>query len=261
MAWKDGPACGFWTRECVRTYLRNDTADAEMIRSIRRGPKNVFKDKVFGPCFGCGKRPRGGEAYLRGSEGLKCPASMQNHRAHLKEKPRYPKPSVSPSRLEPKSPPLIRTTRLLGAQVFPPDGERFFPEVLKGELGSCAVVAVADNMLGKKRGPEIDAHDTAIDRRAPYDGYACNADSHAHHPLYGGSNNASVYQVFRYNGPIKAYARDLGTKGDVYYWKMRRDEKQYGQEGQRANKFYMCVCLSENVTHLILFTLQSLFRL
>jgi hypothetical protein len=25
----------------------------------------------------------------------------------------------------------------------------------------------------------------------------------------------------------------------VYYWKQRRDEKQYGVEGQRANKFYM----------------------
>ena len=45
-------------------------------------------------------------------------------------------------------------------------------------LGSCALVAVADSMLGKKRGPEIDAHDT----------------------------------VFRYNGPIKAYKADIGTK-------------------------------------------------
>uniref|UniRef100_A0A7S0N8T3 Peptidase C1A papain C-terminal domain-containing protein n=1 Tax=Pyramimonas obovata TaxID=1411642 RepID=A0A7S0N8T3_9CHLO len=133
-AWREGPACGFWTRECVRRYRTNATADAEWVGRIRRGPRNVFKDKTF-----------------------------------------------------------------------PPDGENFFPEVSKGELGSCAVVAVADNMLGKRRGPEIDAHDT----------------------------------VFRYNGPIKAYSRDIGSKGDVYYWKQRRDEKQYGQEGQRANKFYM----------------------
>jgi hypothetical protein len=38
---------------------------------------------------------------------------------------------------------------------------------------------------------------------------------------------------------MKAYARDVGTKGDIFYWKQRRDEKQYGVEGQRANKFYM----------------------
>jgi hypothetical protein len=63
-------------------------------------------------------------------------------------------------------------------QAFPPDGEQFFPEVGRGELGACAVVAVADNLLGKKRGPEIDAHDTVI----------------------------------RYNGPMKAYTRDVGSK-------------------------------------------------
>ena len=39
--------------------------------------------------------------------------------------------------------------------------------------------------------------------------------------------------------PLEAYASDVGTKGDVFYWKQRRDEKQYGVEGQTANKFYM----------------------
>lgn len=34
-------------------------------------------------------------------------------------------------------------------------------------------------------------------------------------------------------------SRDIGKKGDVFYWKQRRDEKQYGVEGQRANKYYM----------------------
>ena len=85
------------------------------------------------------------------------------------------------------------------------DGSLVFPDLKRGELGTCALVAVADNMLGKGRGPEIDNHDT----------------------------------VFRYNGPLKAYKKDVGVKGDVYYWKQRRDEKQYGVEGQKANKYYM----------------------
>jgi len=85
------------------------------------------------------------------------------------------------------------------------DGSLVFPDLKRGELGTCALVAVADNMLGKGRGPEIDNHDT----------------------------------VFRYNGPLKAYKKDIGVKGDVYYWKQRRDEKQYGVEGQKANKYYM----------------------
>mmetsp|Transcript_11871 Transcript_11871/g.16087 ORF Transcript_11871/g.16087 Transcript_11871/m.16087 type:complete len:513 (-) Transcript_11871:66-1604(-) len=133
--WRDGPACGFWTYQCVLSYRRNQTKeDKDLVAKARRGPQVVF-----------------------------------------------------PGRL------------------WPEGGERHFPSLERGALGSCAVVAVSDRMLGKKRGPEIDSHDT----------------------------------VFRYNGPIKAYSRDIGSKGDVYYWKQRRDEKQYGVEGQRANKFYM----------------------
>jgi hypothetical protein len=85
------------------------------------------------------------------------------------------------------------------------DGSTVFPDLKRGELGTCALVAVADNMLGQGRGPQIDNHDT----------------------------------VFRYNGPLKAYKKDIGVKGDVYYWKQRRDEQQYGVEGQKANKYYM----------------------
>lgn len=92
-----------------------------------------------------------------------------------------------------------------GLKLEDPEVIATFPDEQPGGLGSCAVVAVADNMLGKARGVEIDEHDT----------------------------------VFRYNGPMKAYARDVGTKGDVYYWKQRRDERQYGVEGQAANKYYM----------------------
>ena len=38
---------------------------------------------------------------------------------------------------------------------------------------------------------------------------------------------------------VLAYSRDIGTRGDVFYWKQRRDEKQYGVEGQKATKYYM----------------------
>mmetsp|Transcript_5733 Transcript_5733/g.14731 ORF Transcript_5733/g.14731 Transcript_5733/m.14731 type:complete len:504 (-) Transcript_5733:107-1618(-) len=80
-----------------------------------------------------------------------------------------------------------------------------FPDLQPGELGSCAVVAVGDNMLKQGRGAEIDAHDT----------------------------------VFRYNSPIKAYVADVGSQSDVLYWKLRKNEKLYGQEGQEASRFYM----------------------
>ena len=94
---------------------------------------------------------------------------------------------------------------LFPGRKLPENAAEVFPDLEKGALGACALVAVADGMLGKKRGPEIDAHDT----------------------------------IFRYNGPIKDYARDVGTRGDVFYWKQRRDEKQYGVEGQKATRFYM----------------------
>ncbi|XRB22380.1 glycosyltransferase family 29 protein [Pseudoscourfieldia marina] len=86
-----------------------------------------------------------------------------------------------------------------------PLDESFFPSLAPGSLGSCAVVGAADTVLGKKRGEEIDDHDT----------------------------------VFRYNGPIKGYERDIGKKSDVMYWKVRNQEKQYGQEGQKARIVYM----------------------
>jgi hypothetical protein len=43
-----------------------------------------------------------------------------------------------------------------------PEGHvlELFPDLNKGVFGSCAVVAVSHNLLGKGRGPEIDAHDT-----------------------------------------------------------------------------------------------------
>lgn len=101
------------------------------------------------------------------------------------------------------------------AEIFPkrkvPDGmsesdiAALLPDIGPGDLGACALVAVGDNMLRKGRGPEIDAHDTVI----------------------------------RYNGPVKAYARDIGTKSDILYWKQRRNEAQYGVEGQKANTYYM----------------------
>ena len=58
---------------------------------------------------------------------------------------------------------------LFPGKKLPENAADVFPDLKRGDLGSCALVAVADSMLGKKRGPEIDAHDT----------------------------------VFRYNGPIK----------------------------------------------------------
>lgn len=94
---------------------------------------------------------------------------------------------------------------LFAGRKMPENAHELFPDLQKGSLGSCALVAVADGMLGKKRGPEIDAHDT----------------------------------VFRYNGPMKGYTRDIGTRGDVFYWKQRRNEQQYGVEGQKATLFYM----------------------
>jgi len=73
-----------------------------------------------------------------------------------------------------------------------------FPDLKPGSLGSCAVVAVGDNMLHQGRGWQIDAHDT----------------------------------VWRYNSPMNNFKRDIGKKSDVIYWKMRKDEKDYGQEDQ-----------------------------
>lgn len=39
---------------------------------------------------------------------------------------------------------------------------QLFPDLKEGVFGSCAVVAVSHNLLGKGRGPEIDAHDTVL---------------------------------------------------------------------------------------------------
>lgn len=39
---------------------------------------------------------------------------------------------------------------------------QLFPDLKEGVFGSCAVVAVSHNLLGKGRGPEIDAHDTVF---------------------------------------------------------------------------------------------------
>jgi len=80
-----------------------------------------------------------------------------------------------------------------------------FPDLKPGSLGSCAVVAVGDNMLHQGRGWQIDAHDT----------------------------------VWRYNSPMNNFKRDIGKKSDVIYWKMRKDEKDYGQEDQTAGSYYM----------------------
>jgi len=88
---------------------------------------------------------------------------------------------------------------------LPKNFVNLFPDLKPGDLGSCAVVAVGDNMLRQKRGPEIDSHDT----------------------------------VWRYNAPYKRFKMDVGRKADVMYWKMRKDEADYGQEGQSASKFYM----------------------
>jgi len=50
---------------------------------------------------------------------------------------------------------------LFPGKKLPENAADVFPDLKRGDLGSCALVAVADSMLGKKRGPEIDAHDTA----------------------------------------------------------------------------------------------------
>mmetsp|Transcript_16289 Transcript_16289/g.51181 ORF Transcript_16289/g.51181 Transcript_16289/m.51181 type:complete len:234 (+) Transcript_16289:315-1016(+) len=88
---------------------------------------------------------------------------------------------------------------------LPGDFAKKFPDIKHGGLGTCAVVAVGDNVLGKGRGADIDAHDT----------------------------------VFRYNAPIKKFTKDVGARADIYYWKVRKDEKDYGVEGQKASRFYM----------------------
>eukprot|EP00898_Chlorokybus_atmophyticus_P003044 jgi/Chlat1/3740/Chrsp259S08833 len=86
-----------------------------------------------------------------------------------------------------------------------------FPDLQPGAFGTCAIVAVGDNMLHQQRGPEIDSHDT----------------------------------VFRYNSPMARYSDDIGIKSDIVYWKVRNDEVQYGQENQRATKFYMFKSMSK----------------
>mmetsp|Transcript_7189 Transcript_7189/g.18457 ORF Transcript_7189/g.18457 Transcript_7189/m.18457 type:complete len:483 (-) Transcript_7189:19-1467(-) len=108
----------------------------------------------------------------------------------------------------PADPALDPLKKLFAKGTFPQDNKELlarFPDLEPGELGSCAVVAVGDNVIKKGRGAEIDAHDT----------------------------------VFRYNSPMKAFKKDVGGKSDVMYWKMRSNEKDYGQEGQRASRFYM----------------------
>ena len=78
-----------------------------------------------------------------------------------------------------------------------------FPDLPAWSLGSCALVAVGDNLLRAKHGKAIDAHDTVI----------------------------------RYNAPVKAYAQHVGRRSTVVYWKVRNNEKQYGQEGDLGAKF------------------------
>jgi hypothetical protein len=41
---------------------------------------------------------------------------------------------------------------LLPGKVLPENAADVFPDLQKGALGACALVAVADSMLGKKRG-------------------------------------------------------------------------------------------------------------
>eukprot|EP00899_Mesostigma_viride_P016206 jgi/Mesvir1/24587/Mv21909-RA.1 len=79
-----------------------------------------------------------------------------------------------------------------------------FPDLAPGDFGSCAVVAVGINLLHARRGREIDAHDTVI----------------------------------RYNSPIGGYEGDVGARVDVFYWKLRSEEKEYGREKIRPSRFY-----------------------
>ena len=97
--------------------------------------------------------------------------------------------------------------RLFVGNKVPPEEKwrNFFPDVKAKGFGTCAVVAVGSNLLKSERGEEIDAHDTVI----------------------------------RYNSPLKKYEKSIGRKSDIMYWKIRGDEKEYGQEGQKASKFYM----------------------
>jgi len=86
------------------------------------------------------------------------------------------------------------------------ESQGVFPSLKAGSLGTCAVVAVGDNLLQPPgRGAEIDAHDT----------------------------------VWRYNSPIKKWGAQVGRRSDILYWKVRKDEKDYGVEGQRASRFVM----------------------
>ena len=85
------------------------------------------------------------------------------------------------------------------------DWDKWFPDLKPGAFGTCAVVAVGDVLLTAKRGSEIDAHDTVI----------------------------------RYNAPLKRYKAAVGSKSDVIYWKVRGEEKEYGQEGQKPSRYVM----------------------
>ena len=42
-----------------------------------------------------------------------------------------------------------------------------FPDLKPGDFGTCAVVAVGENVLHRRRGPEIDAHDTVFRYNSP----------------------------------------------------------------------------------------------
>ena len=97
--------------------------------------------------------------------------------------------------------------RLFVGNKVPPEEKwkEYFADIKPFGLGTCAVVAVGSNLLKSNRGKEIDAHDTVI----------------------------------RYNSPMKKYEKSVGKKSDVIYWKIRGDEKEYGQEGQKASKYYM----------------------
>jgi hypothetical protein len=85
------------------------------------------------------------------------------------------------------------------------DWDKWFPDIQPGAFGTCAVVAVGDVLLAGKRGAEIDAHDTVI----------------------------------RYNAPLKSFKAAVGSKSDVVYWKVRGEEKEYGQEGQKPGRYVM----------------------
>lgn len=83
--------------------------------------------------------------------------------------------------------------------------DKWFPDIKPGAWGTCAVVAVGDVLLSAKRGAEIDAHDTVI----------------------------------RYNAPLKRFKPAVGARSDVLYWKVRGEEKEYGQEGQKPGNYVM----------------------